>query len=180
MSILETLNSNEGLWGFTGLLVILIGWITGIFQKIWHYLQKKLYLLLPSRRLPKETLRIVIQPHSSFWSFGTRKIGKRRKKIIHMGCDLYLTNIARGDVLVTATYMKKPRSEASTPMVRATNSQYYGRYPIPPGATTEGRFSYFLDEVTLKKGQEFVGDIAIIDQLGNEHVVKKIKFQSRG
>lgn len=180
MAALQIINSNEGLWGFIGIIIIVLGWVTGIFKKIWDYIKKVTHSLFPSHRLPKETLRIVIQPHSSFWSVGTRKVGKRKKKIMHVGCDLYLTNVSRGNILITATYMKKPRSEATTPMVQASNSQYYGRYPILPGATTEGRFSYFLDKIANKKGQELVGDIVVIDQLGNEHIVKNVKFQSRG
>lgn len=180
MSIVDKINSNEGLWGFLGIIFVLLGWVTGLFKKVWLSIKKRARDLFPGYRLPRETLRIVVQPHSAFWSIGTKKTGGRKKKVMHVGCDLYLTNIARGDVLVTATYMKKPRSESSVPMVRAPKSQYYGRYPILPGATTEGTFSYFLNEVVCKKGQELIGDISVIDQLGNEHVVKNIKFQSRG
>lgn len=177
--LIRKINANDGIWAFVAVIFLVIGYITGLFRKIWGYTKNTLWYLFPSKRLPRETLRIVIQPHSAFWGIGKKQVGKRKKNIMHVGCDLYLTNITRGDILITSTYMKKPKSEASIPMVQASNSDYYGRYPILPGATTEGRFSYFLDEVVGKRGQEFIGDIVVVDQLGNNHIVKNIKFSSR-
>lgn len=179
MDILQVINKNEGLWAFFGLVFLVIGFITGFFKRVWLYIRRLSFRIFPKNYLPRETLKIVVQPNSSFWSFGSRQLGKGKKKIMHVVWDLYLTNITNGNILITATYMKKPRSEMSNPMVRASNSQYYGRYPILPRATTEGRFSYFLDEGVAKKGQDLIGNIAVIDQLGNEHIVKNVKFSSR-
>lgn len=164
------------LWGFISHVPV---WIITLPPKIWTQIKKR--LSNNSSRIPKETLRFVLQPPfpGAGWNYGTKKDGKRTRKIIFAACKFYVTNITRGNILITATYMKKPLSESTTPMVQEPppQSHYWGMYPILPGHTTEMQANYILDHTVCKKGQVLQADIVVLDQFGNEHVIKGIKFK---
>lgn len=182
----QFINNNDGLWGFLALLIlilgIILGWITGLFKFILGWFRKRLFnWLKPQTMLPTETLRFVPEPNQSFWGYGTRKVGKRKIKIIHASCAFYATNITRGNVLITSTHMKKPkRSDTAIPMVQEPppRAHYWGRYPILSGHTTEVKGSYFLDADACQKGKELIADIIFTDQLGNDHLVRGVRLRA--
>ena len=123
--------------------------------------------------IPKKT--IVIAPTSNkrkFWWHMGSVSGDPAMQIVGR-CEV--TNITKYNISLSAVKMKKPRHMGMI-MVKDTESQYHGRYPIPSGALTNVSFDFWVVPPFKEKGKSFCADIAILDQFGNEHWIKKVEF----
>lgn len=93
-------------------------------------------------------------------------------------CDLYITNISDVEVLICEVTLKKPETTGNI-FVRHPAQDIYGRYPIPPGSTTEARADFWVQPPICKENEPLVADIDFLDQFGNFHRVRKVKFHPR-
>ncbi len=87
----------------------------------------------------------------------------------------HVTNITKYKVILAAVKMKKPRHLGSV-TVKDSESNYHGRYQIPPGGFTDMSFDFWINPPFKKEGESFTADIAVLDQFGNEHWIKNVHF----
>jgi len=90
--------------------------------------------------------------------------------------DLNITNISKYGVYLVAARLRKPKA-AGYVAVRAQNSNLYGNYVIPPSAVSDLRFDFYIQPPVCEQGKPFKGDVAILDQFGNEHWLKALEFR---
>ena len=86
-----------------------------------------------------------------------------------------VTNITKYGVILSAVKMKKPRYMGNV-MVKDSMSKLHGMYQIPPAGYTDMSFDFWIIPAFKKQGESFVADIAVLDQFGNEHWIKKVRF----
>ncbi len=171
----ETLTSNEAFKTYIITIIgIIVGWFSGLFRwifnriKIWYQNKKA-----PINRIPKQTLKIVPRPFSARWSVGK----ENGKSIVHLAIDFYITNIYTSNVKVLDAYLKKEKVHTRIVSVRHPHSNIHGRYPILPGETTESIVSFTIDSKKVSGDRPYFSDIVLVDQFGNQHLVKKIEFK---
>lgn len=139
-----------------------------IVKKIWHFFTRY------HPKLPRKTLRPIQQDKFSWWSLGTSK----GEPIMQIVSEWYITNISYGDVFVCKVSLRKPKTIGNI-AVRHPSRDIYGDYLIPPGKTTEAQVDFWVQPPTRKENEPFVGTIDFIDQFGNSHRVRKVRFSPR-
>ena len=156
-------------------IVTILGFVTGFFSKVWNWIKNKVKKESPVLDIPKKTITIVPKPHANatWWHMGSTK-GEPAMQIVG---EYTVTNITKYNILLTVAKMKKPKKSLGPVMVKDVNSQYHGNYPIPPGATTNMNFDFWIFPPFKAKGESFTADIKILDQFGNEHLIKKVAFK---
>ena len=124
--------------------------------------------------IPKKTLVFTPMPHpkSTWWHMGTSS----GKPAMQISGRFRATNITKGNVLCAVAKIKKPKILGYV-AVQDMNSNYFGSYPIPPGGSTEMSFDFWITPPIKNEGEDFVADVAILDQFGNHHWIKKIEFK---
>jgi len=135
-------------------------------KKFWHFLTRY------RPRVPRETVRLIPQYHNSWWSLGSSK-GKPAMEVV---CDWYITNISDVDVSICEVSLKKPKTIGHI-LVRHPHQNIYGSYSIPPGCTTEARAVFWIQPPICREDEPLVVDIDFLDQFGNSHRVRKVKYQ---
>ena len=152
----------------------IIGIITGFFKKFWKWIRKIFISSSATFDIPKKTIIIVPQAHrkSTWWHMGR----SGDKPAMQISGDFTVTNITKSNILLTVAKMKKPKALGHV-MVKDLNSQYHGSYYIPSGATTKLTFDFWIIPPIKEVKQNFTADIAIVDQFGNEHWIKKVEFK---
>jgi hypothetical protein len=88
----------------------------------------------------------------------------------------HATNIIGEQVLLLGARLSKPPTDGHV-MVRHPEQNIFGRYPIRPGATTEVSTDFWVMPPTKKEGQDLVANVILIDQYGNPHKVKAVRFR---
>lgn len=137
-----------------------------VYRTIWRFLTRR------RPKVPRETMRIIPQSHHIWWGLGLAK-GEPAMQVV---CDLYISNISMSDVLLCKVSIRKPETIGHI-FVRHPNRNIYGNYPIPPGCTTEARADFWIQPPICKKGEHLIVDIDFLDQFGNLHRVRKVKFR---
>lgn len=90
-------------------------------------------------------------------------------------CDWYITNISNVDVLICGVSLRKPKTVGHI-FVRHPQEDIYGSYSIPPRCTTKARAEFWIEPPLCKEDELLVVDIDFVDQFGNSHRVRKVKF----
>lgn len=124
--------------------------------------------------VPRKTIRLIPRRHHSWWYLGSSK-GKPAMQVV---CDWYITNVSDVDVLICEVSLRKPETTGNI-FVRHPEQDIYGRYPIPPGSTTEARADFWIRPPICEEDEPLVADIDFTDQFGNCHRVRKVKFHPR-
>ncbi len=161
-----------GVTSLAGLITFLlnIGKVFSGVRKAWQWFYLRVTRYRP--RVPKETLRLIPRPHQSWWSMGTSD-GEPSMQIV---CDWYVTNITNQAVKVCGARVRKPKVDGHI-MVRHPEQDIYGGYYIPPQYTTDGRADFWIQPPIKKIGEPLVLDLEFLDQFGNVHQVRKVKFR---
>lgn len=125
-------------------------------------------------KIPKKTVVVLPKAGSSstWWHMGSSS-GKPAMQIVG---DFTVTNLTKFNILLCVAKMKNPKILGSV-LVKDFNSNYHGSYMIPGGGTTDMSFNFWIMPPLRKENESFVADVAILDQFGNEHWIKKIKFK---
>lgn len=123
--------------------------------------------------IPKKTLVLLpkASPNMTWWHMGSSG-GKPAMQVVG---KLTVTNITKYNILLTLVKMKKPRILGHV-MCRKVDANIYGSYMIPGGATTDLSYDFWIIPPFKEKGESFNADIAVLDQFGNQHWVKSVKF----
>lgn len=157
---------------FAAIITILVGTVTltkwghNQYKKVWHFFTRY------RPKVPRETVRLIPQHHHNWWHLGSAK-GKPAMQVV---CDWYITNISDVDVLICGVSLRKPKTIGNI-CVRHQHQDIYGSYSIPPGCTTEARADFWIQPPIRKEGEPLVVDIDFVDQFGNSHRVRKVKFR---
>jgi len=153
----------------------ILGFVTGFFSKVLNWIKNKIKKEPNVFDIPKKTIIIVPIPYSNatWWHMGS----SRDKPAMQIVGGFTVTNITKYDILLTVAKMKKPKKSLGPVSVKDVNSQYHGNYPIPPGTTTNMTFDFWIIPPFKEKGENFTADIKILDQFGNEHLIKKVEFK---
>jgi hypothetical protein len=158
-------------------LITILGTLTGAFKWLWlkivHLFKGSEELAL---RIPKKTLVMVPVPgHGAYWWHMGSLAEKPAMQIVG---HYTITNVTKLGIVPTVAKLKKPRSLGHV-MVREITSQMHGSFVIPPSATTDLQFDFWIVPPVRKEGEPFVADVAVLDQFGNEHWLRRIEFVYR-
>jgi hypothetical protein len=154
----------------------ILGFVTGFFSKIYNFIRRKIKKDSAVFEIPKKSIIIVpkTHPNATWWHMGSTK----GEPAMQISGDFTVTNITKYNILLTVAKMKKPKSLGHV-MVKDTESEYHGSYPIPSGATTRMSVDFWIIPPFKEKGESFAADIAILDQFAIEHWIKKVEFKYR-
>ena len=157
---------------FAAIITILVGIVT--LTKWGHNQYKKVCYFFTRYRpkVPRETVRLIPRHHHNWWHLGSIK-GKPAMQVV---CDWYITNISDVDVLICGVSLRKPKTIGNI-YLRHQHQDIYGSYSIPPGCTTKARADFWIQPPIRKEGEPLVVDIDFVDQFGNSHRVRKVKFR---
>ena len=158
-----------------GVLTIL-GTIFGWFAKAWRWVVGLLRVKESPGVIdvPKKTLILipVARQNALWWHMGS--MGDQ--PAMQIVGDLNVTNISKYGVFVMGARLRKPKAIGHA-LVHAHDSNMYGtKYVIPQGGISDLRFDFFVQPPVREKGKPFKGDVAIVDQFGNEHWLKGLEF----
>lgn len=154
----------------------IVGFATGFVRSAWRWLSHALQRNNPNLPIPRRSL-IVLPPtghESGEWSTGTR----RGTPATVLRFEFQATNVSRYDILIAGAKLKRPARFAGV-FVKDTSSEYYGGYAIPPGQTTRGSAHFWVEPAFLDPGEEHRTDVALIDQFGNRHWIRRVRFKPR-
>ncbi len=159
-------------------LLAFIGYFTGFFKWLWDKIKnffhrnQEILLKIPSKTiivLPENTQ---LQQATTWWHLGSNA----GKPIMQVVGNFIVTNITKGNILLTGAELKKPKIRGMV-HVKDVNSQFHGSYAIPPGYTTKMSIDFLIEPPTIQMNKSFFADIAIYDQFGNKHWIKNIEFK---
>lgn len=89
--------------------------------------------------------------------------------------DLNVTNISKYGVFVMGVKLRKPRAVGHV-LVCPRGAITYSTDVIPQSTVFDLRFDFWVQPPVCEKGKPFKGDVAIVDQFGNEHWLKGLEF----
>jgi hypothetical protein len=154
-------------------VVQLVDRLTGLLGKGWRWLRSRRRPTENALAIPRVTVRLVRQPwpNATSWHLGSRG----EVPVMQLMGGFLVTNVTELDVLVPVVKLRRPTALGMV-TVKAADSALHGQFRIPPRATTDLRFLLWVEPAVRHQGETFQGDIALIDQFGNEHWVKKVEF----
>ena len=148
--------------------------LIGAFSKIFVKILEK----LPFQRKnapPKRTLRLVLQPRGAWWHMGS--VGQ--KPAMQVVCEWHATNLTDGPIVITTAFIKKPRTEATHPLVRHPYKNVFGSYRVQAKDTTKLILDFWVEPPVRKEGEAFKATVIVKDQFDNEHRIKDVEFKYR-
>lgn len=129
------------------------------------------------RMTPKKTLKFVLQQRGAWWGMGA--MGQGKEPAMQVVGEWYVTNFTNEPVVVTTAHIKRPRTEATLPLLRHPQRNAYGGYPVAPKGTTKLTLDFWVQPPKLKANKDFKARIVVQDQFGNKHKLGKITFKYR-
>lgn len=175
--------TNANLWiGIIAGILTILGIFSGFFKWVWGKIQG---LICPDPnmpRIPHKTIRIILRPgEPASWFMGKRNLGKNTDEtepFMQMVVKFTATNITNYGIMLPLAKMKKPKILGTTSIMIPGHGAPTAFGKIPKGTTAVVTLN--LGNPPFKsQGEDFVADVAAVDQFGNEHWVKKVKFQYR-
>ena len=144
------------------------------FLDLWRKLFPKKEASRIYYEIPKRTIVIAPNPNSrdTWWHMGSSS----GQPAMQVSGRFNVTNITKYAVILSAVKMRKPMY-MGTVMVKDSKSNYHGMYQIPPGGYTDMSFDFWIIPPFKKQGDSFIADVAVLDQFGNEHWIKKVNFK---
>jgi hypothetical protein len=161
--------------GIAAVAGVLTGFFKKVGQKAWSVLRRF------RRQRPKGTLVFVQQSvmGNSMWSHG----GIDNQDALQVSGDFLVTNISdppRPIVIsdVRIDIRNAPRGTKVHKPMPLLNIRGSGN-AIPARATAKLTLIFFVTPRIRRPGESLIADIAVFDQFGTEHSVKKAEFESR-
>jgi hypothetical protein len=148
--------------------------IPGLLRVILGLFRRRDQARSATFEIPNKTVILVPDgsPRSLWWHMGA----KGSDPIMQVVGEFKVTNITRYQVLVVSAKLKKPRTFGMV-FVRRQGSNLHGEYPLPPGSTTDLSFRFWVAPPVVQAGEDFVASVAVIDQFGNDHWLKRLRFK---
>ena len=158
--------------GLLASAVAVLLYIKGAFAWAFEKIKKIFRPSSATYDIPRKTL-ILLQPqhNATWWHMGA--MGK--EPAMQVVADLRVTNISRYNILISAVKLKMPKVIGHAGIIDHAVEEN-GEFLIPENGTCRVRFHCWVVPPVKQKDQDFVADIALIDQYGNEHWMKKVKF----
>lgn len=167
----------KDIWGLLGKIAIIVTILAGVlaltkwgryvYQKIWYS------IIRYWPKIPRETMRIVVQYHSCWWHLGT----KNGKPAMQVHGILNIVNISDFNISICEVSIKKPKIVGYV-MTRHSREDIYGDYPIPPYFKTKAAVDFWIQPPICKEGEQLIVDLIFVDQFTNRHRINKIIFMS--
>jgi hypothetical protein len=134
-----------------------------------------------SGNIPTRTVVMVKDARLNALFWGTSQVAN--KKFLQVVGDFRVTNVWTSNVTLVAAKLRTPKwfffrqvTEGDA-MVKDLKSVYTGHYPIPAGAMTDLRVHFMTVPHNGRKPGVLVADLAVIDQFGNHHWIKGLRFK---
>lgn len=121
---------------------------------------------------PRKTIRIAEHRDRPWWHMGTSG-GQPAMRVVG---NWNVRNTTDGPVDILAARLVNPKTDGSV-LTRRHDGVIFGRYTLPPGATTEISADFWVVPPVRKKGQQFSATVVLTDQFGNDHKVRNVKFR---
>jgi hypothetical protein len=161
-----------------GLLTIL-GIVSGWFAKAWRRTCSlfKAKSTVGVIEVPTKTVILipVARPDALWWHMGSMD----SQPVMQIAGDLSATNISKFEIVLMGAKLRKPNASGLALVSERGSHICTQKNAIPLGAVSGLRFDCFVQPPVRKKGEPFKADVAIIDQFGNEHWLKGLKFPYR-
>jgi hypothetical protein len=162
-----------------GIIGVLTGWLKRIARWFIGLFRRK-----PSSAnidIPVRFLVLAPASHGNpfWWNLGSYIGGKPAMQICG---DLRLTNICKYDVFVHGVLLRLPWRRATyraeTAIVKHhVRPESSSRYPVLIGGIGELHFGAWIQPPVKDTGQWFTAHVAVIDQFGNKHWMKRVPFR---
>jgi hypothetical protein len=130
--------------------------------------------------VPTKTLIALVHPriNALYWGDATL-MGKPGMQVVG---DFIVTNTSMTDALIPVGVLRYRRGiwrkrVRTSPLVKHLKSGYSGSYGIASGATSEVRMGFIFLEPDKPPPGDFVADVAFVDQFGNYHWLKGLRFK---
>jgi hypothetical protein len=152
-------------------IIAIVESITGFFRRLLRKFKNPNALSIPAKTL---VLLAIPSEGGNKWCMGS--LNNSPAMQIYGGC--YATNTTTLDIQPVAAILRKPY-QLSDVRVKKSDSdghESYGSYNIPSAATTIIIFDFLVAPPIRKQGEQFIADIAILDQFGNKHWIKGMIF----
>lgn len=121
--------------------------------------------------VPRKTLRLVPNAHGCWWHLGSSGDQPAMQVVGHW----YATNVTDRPVLVLAASLLRPRV-AGHVATQDRRRGVFGGYPIPPHGTADLSAHFWVKPPVQEDGKDFDARVEFIDQYGNKHRTKKVRF----
>lgn len=121
--------------------------------------------------VPKQTLKVLPMPGSeTWWHMGA----KGKEPAMQVVARFYATNLTgTHNLLAMYAKLRKPASMGNASFV--VNHKSIDK--LEPKCTAMVHVDFWIRPPIKNAGEEFVADVGIVDQWGQEHWIKKVKFR---
>jgi hypothetical protein len=131
--------------------------------------------------IPHESLRIALKPEGNCWWH----MGKKGDDpIMQIVGRMFATNITSVPVRIPQIelrygFLGRHCLSGMVSVSRGLHDNMHGRHDIPPGETRNVSCDFWLEPPVVKASEPFTAhSVLFIDQFGNRHVVKRVRFRS--
>jgi len=152
-----------------------------LFKGISSLLSKILDFAIGGRRrkeqvsfhIPKKTLTIVPLPsrNPNWWHMGSTG----NVPAMQISARFFATNITKYNVVIPVAKLETTGTLGHVD-VQDFDSDYWGRYALPPGGSSELHMHFWVMPPFKEKGESFTSDLLVFDQFGNKHKTKDVNF----
>ncbi len=170
--------NNIAAWCTVGTFVFLIiGFVSGFFKWAWG----RISVSYQNWKTRKTNIVIHLEntmfPHNTaWWSLGNRG----DTPAMQICGNLKATNNSEKEILLTGCYINKFKCRGQVLTYNASYQLASAQYSILPNSTTKITVNFWVEPSVLKAGEDFISDIAIVDNFGKKHWVRNVKFSYAG
>jgi hypothetical protein len=157
----------------------------GILDKLasaWRWVRHRAHRS-DSPKIPGKTVIVLVESriNALYWGYATTGAVPGMQVV----GDFHVTNISSGPVRLLDSVLRfrrrwwnrMPKLVHTHPAVKDLGSVYSGQYEIPPNATTRVRVGFVYGEPERPQPGDFVADVALVDQFGNHHWLRRLRFK---
>lgn len=172
----------ETIGAWIGVLVAAGAVIGGVVKFLfWVYDEWQKRRVHQGFSAPKKTLQLAPKREGSCWWHMGKKGDEPTMQIVGR---MFATNIASVPVRIPQVelrygFLGRKRTSGMTMVSRGLHENMYGMYDIPPGDTRDLSFDFWVYPPVSEPIDPFTAhSVAFIDQFGNRHKVKRVRFKS--
>lgn len=169
-----------GTW--IGVLVAIGGVIAGSVKfAFWVFDEWRKRKTHAGFSMPRDTLRLATKMQGNcWWAMGKRGDDPTMQVV----GSVFATNISSVPVRCPQIELRhgffgRHRISGMVMIANGERPRMYGMYDIPPGETRDLTFDFWIFPPVSKLGENFIASsVTVIDQFGNRHSMKRVRFRS--
>jgi hypothetical protein len=165
--------------GIVATLLTILATVFGWFAKAWRWTCSLFEAKPPVGVIDVPTKTVILipvaRPDALWWHMGSMD----SRPVMQIAGDLSATNISKFEIVLMGAKLRKPKASGLALVSERGSHICTQKNAIPLGAVSDLRFDFFVQPPSREKGEPFKADVAIIDQFGNEHWLKGLKFPYR-